>query len=180
MFRHKVHCWRRLRPVKQTVAAADELNLAYALRQRQIVKSRETDPITHKWQAVPKHEGELGFLRIAQASIVEIELPGRVLVRNQKPRRLEKKILQVIIFHRRLLVQLDDRCLFCDRDFRAGHFRHDVLAHFAPIVVRRRSRNRFARNGDLSCFRRLRLAGLSCDEKQSQRCEGNDPSIVAQ
>ncbi len=156
------------------------MNLAYALRQRQIVKSRETNPITHEWQAVPKHKGELGFLRIAQAPIVEIELPGRVLLRNQKSWRLDEKILLVIIFHWRLLVELDDRRFFCDRDFRSRYFRHDVLSHFAPIVVRRRSRNRFARNSDLSCFRSLRLAGLSCDEKQNQHCEGNDPSIVAQ
>src|SRR5262245_4263778 len=32
MFRYKVHYWRRFRPIEQTVAAADELNLAYALR----------------------------------------------------------------------------------------------------------------------------------------------------
>ena len=29
MFRHKVHCWRWLRPIQQAVTAADELNLAY-------------------------------------------------------------------------------------------------------------------------------------------------------
>ncbi len=57
---------RGLRPIKQAVASADKLNLAYALRQRQIVKSRETNPITHERQAVPKHEGKLGFLRITQ------------------------------------------------------------------------------------------------------------------
>ena len=66
MFRYKVHYWRWFGSIKQAVAAADELNLAYALRQRQIVKSRETNPITHERQAVPKHEGKLGFLRIAQ------------------------------------------------------------------------------------------------------------------
>src|ERR1700756_2695057 len=117
MFRHKVHCWRWLRAVKQAVTVADELNLAYRLRQRQIVKSRETNPITNEWQAVAEHQGEFRFLRIAKASIVEIELPGRVLVGNLKARRLEKKILQVIIFDRRLLVQLDHRRLFCNRDF---------------------------------------------------------------
>ena len=112
-----------------------------ALRQRQIIESRETNPITHEWQAVPKHQGELGFLRITQASIAEIELPRRMLVRNQETRRLEKSVLQVIIFQRRLLVQLDDRRFFRDRDFRARYFRHDVLPHLPPIVVRRRSRN---------------------------------------
>ena len=180
MFRNKVHRWRWFGAIQQAVTAADELNLAYRLRQRQIVKGREANPVTHEWQAVAKHQGELRFLGVAQASVVEIELAGRVLVGNLKARRLEKKILQVIIFDRRLLVQLDDGCLFCDRDFRSRYFRHDVLSHFAPIVMRRRSRNRFARNSDLSCFRRLRLAGLSCDEKQSQHCEGNHPSIVAQ
>src|SRR5262249_35304112 len=93
---------------KATVTAADELNLAYGLRQRQIVQSGEANPVTHQWQAIPKYEGELGFLRIAQASIVEIELAGRVLVGNLKARRLEKKILQVVIFDRRLLIQLDN------------------------------------------------------------------------
>ena len=93
MFRHKVYCWRWLRPVKQAAAAADELNLAYALRQRQIIQSRETDPVTHKGKAVPKHEGKLGFLRITQAPIAEIELARRMLVRNQETRRLGKKLL---------------------------------------------------------------------------------------
>ncbi len=59
MFGYKVHYWRWFRTVKQTVAAADGLNLAYALRQRQIVKSREANPITHEWQAVPKDQSEL-------------------------------------------------------------------------------------------------------------------------
>src|SRR5258707_6408005 len=115
MFCHKVHCWRWLGSIQQAATAADELNLAYAWRQRQIVEDRETDPVTHEWEAIPRHEGELGFLRIAQASIVEIELPGRVLIGNLKARRFEKKVLQVIIFHRWLLVQLDDGRLF--RDF---------------------------------------------------------------
>src|SRR5262249_46060220 len=84
MFCHKVHCWRWLGSIQQAVTAADELNLAYRLRQRQVVKSGETNPVTHQWQAVAEHQGELGFLRIAQASIVEIELPGRVLVSNLK------------------------------------------------------------------------------------------------
>ena len=171
MFRHKVHCWRWLGSIQQAATAADELNFAYRLRQRQIVKGRETNPVTHEWQAVAKHQGELGFLRIAQASIVEIELAGRVLVGNLKARGLEKKILQVIIFDRRLLVQLDNRRLFRDRDLRARNFRHDVLAHLPPIVVRCRTGNRFAgdsdprRFGRWRCWRRLALARVLRYEK---------------
>ena len=178
MFRHKVHCRRWFGSVKQAVTAADELNLAYGLRQRQIVQSGEANPVTHEWQAISKHEGELGFLRIAQASIVEIELAGRVLVGNLKARRLEKKILQVIIFDRRLLIELDNGRLLRDRDFRSRYFRHDVLPHLAPIVMGRRSRNRFSRDSDLSCFCSLSVAMLPGDEKQSQKCERNEPSIV--
>jgi hypothetical protein len=179
MFRHKVHCWRWLRAVKQAVTVADELNLAYRLRQRQIVKSRETNPITNEWQAVAEHQGEFRFLRIAQASIVEIELPGRVLVGNLKARRLEKKILQVIIFDRRLLVQLDHRRLFCNRDFCPRHFRHDLLTHLAPIIVRRGSRNRLTGDSDLSCFGRLSRTRLPCGEKQNQYCQDDQPRVIA-
>src|SRR5215468_9153587 len=179
MFCHKVHCWRWLGSIQQAVTAADELNLAYRLRQRQVVKSGETNPVTHQWQAVAEHQGELGFLRIAQASIVEIELPGRVLVSNLKARCLEKEILEVIIFDRRLLVQLDYRCLFCDGDFGSRYFRHDVLPHFTPIVVRRWTRNRFTSDGDLSRFCSLSVARLPSDEKQGQECESNEPSIFA-
>jgi hypothetical protein len=39
-------------------------------------------------------------------------LARRVLFRNQETRRLEKKTLQIIIFQRRLFVQLDDRRFF--------------------------------------------------------------------
>jgi hypothetical protein len=44
------------------------------LRQWQIVKSRKTNPITHEWQAVPKHKSELGFLGIAKSTVVEVKL----------------------------------------------------------------------------------------------------------
>ena len=131
-------------------------------------------------RAIPKHEGELGFLRIAQASIVEIELPGRVLVGYLKARRLEKKILQVIIFDRRLLVQLDDRRFFRDGDLGARNLRHDMLAHLPPIVVRCRSRNRFTGDCDLSCFCSLSVARLPSNEKQNRKCQSNEPSIVAE
>ena len=67
MFGYKVHYWRWFGSVKQTVATANELNLFYALRQRQIVKCRETNPTAHQGQTVTKHEGKLGFLWIAQA-----------------------------------------------------------------------------------------------------------------
>ena len=118
MFRHKIYYRCRLRPIKQTVTAADELNLAYALRQRKIVKSRKTNPITHERQAVPKHQSKLGFLWITQPPIAEIELPRRVLLRNQETRCLGEEFLLIVVLHRRLLVELDDGCLFCDRDFR--------------------------------------------------------------
>jgi hypothetical protein len=98
MFRHKVHCWRWLRPVEQAATAADELNLTDALRQRQIIKSRETDPVTHERKTIPKHQGKLGFLWITQAPIAEIELTWRMLLRDQETRRLEKSFLQVVYF----------------------------------------------------------------------------------
>jgi len=107
MSRHKVYRGRWLGSVKQTVPAADELNFAYGLRQREIVKSGETDPVTCERQAVPKYRGELGFLRITQAPITEIELAWRMLLRDQETRRLEKGALQVVILQRRLLVQLN-------------------------------------------------------------------------
>jgi len=169
MFGYKVHYWRWFGTVKQTVAAADELDLAYALGQRQIIKSRETNPITHERQAVPQHKGKFGFLWIAQAPIAEIELARCVLLRNQKPRRLGKKFLQVVIFHRRLLIELDDCRLFSDGDFRAGYFRHDVLAHLPEIVVRCWSCNRFACDCDPPCFCCLRITRLLRRETKQYR-----------
>jgi hypothetical protein len=51
-------------------------------------------------------------LDIWKAPIAKIELTRRVLFRNQETRRLKKKTLQIIIFQRRLFVQLDDRRFF--------------------------------------------------------------------
>ena len=83
-------------------------------------------PIPQRLKTKPQRK--LGFLGIAKPTIVKVELSRRVLLRHQEARRLEKKVLQIIVFDRRLLVQLDDCCLFCDRDFSPRYFRHDAAS----------------------------------------------------
>src|SRR6478609_1548452 len=152
IFCYKVHYWRRLRSVKQAAAAANELNFFYALRQRQVVKSRKPNPITHQRQTVPKDKGELGFLRVAQSSVAEIKLSWRVLLRNQKSRGFDEKILVVVIFYWRLLVELDHRRFFRDCDCRALYFRQEVLPHLSEIIVRCRRCYGLTRDDDSGCF----------------------------
>lgn len=62
----------------------------------------------------------------------------------------------------RLLIQLDDCCFFRDGDFRAGYFRHDVLAHLPEIVVRRRSCNGLTRDDNPGGFYSLGRAVFPC------------------
>ena len=113
---------------------------------------------------------------LPKSPVVEIKLSWRVLLRNQESWCLDEKLLLVIIFHWRLLIELDDRRLFCDRDFRSRTSGMMCCRIFAQIVVRRRSRNRFSRNSDLSCFRSLSVAiGRLPTQKQNQNCERQRP-----
>jgi len=86
-----------------------------------------------------------------------------VLLSNQKSRGFDEKLLFVVIFHWRLLVELDDRRFFCDGDFRARYFRHEVLAHLPEIVVRGWSCNGLSRDDDPGCFYSLGRAVVPCD-----------------
>ena len=117
MFGHEIHRRRGLGSVEQAVAAADELNLADALRHRLIIESRKTNPLGHQRQAVLENKGVFGFLRITKTAIAVIELSGILLLRNEKPGRLGEQFLLVVVLHRRLLVELDDGRLLRDGDF---------------------------------------------------------------
>ena len=86
-----------------------------------------------------------------------------MLLGNQKSWRFNEKILLVVIFYWRLLVELDYRRFFRDCDCRALYFRQDVLPHLSEIVVRCRSCNGLTCDDDSGRFYSLGRAVLPCD-----------------
>ncbi len=63
MFGHVINYRGGLGTIEQAAAATDELDFTYALRDRQIIESRKTDPIALKREAVLKKKGVFRFLR---------------------------------------------------------------------------------------------------------------------
>ena len=68
-----------------------------------------------------------------------------MLLGNQKSWRFNEKILLVVIFYWRLLVELDYRRFFSDCDFRALYLRQDVLPQLPEGVSVTRDERDLAR-----------------------------------
>src|SRR5436305_1423791 len=98
---------RGFRPIKEAASAADYLNLANTLRKWLVVERRKTDPLCHQRQPVLKEEGVFGFLRITQAAIAIVKLPRVLLLAYHQAGRFREKLLQVVVLHRRLLIELN-------------------------------------------------------------------------
>ena len=111
-----VHRRGGLGTVEQAAATTDLLDLGHTLRHGKIVKRRKTDPVAGQRNAVHQNGDEFRFLRIAQTAIAEIELTGRVLLGDKEAGRLGEELLEIVVRDGRLLVELDHRGLFCDRD----------------------------------------------------------------
>src|SRR3954470_17933221 len=79
---------RGLGSVEQAGATTDHLDLADGLWQRKIIERRKPDPIGHERNAVLQNQGVLGLLRIAEASVTNVEFARRLLLGDQHTRRV--------------------------------------------------------------------------------------------
>src|SRR5262249_50813575 len=76
---HKVNRRRGLGSVEKAASTPDFLDLAYTLRDGQIVERRKADPVTRQGQTIHERRDKFGLLRITKTAIAEIELAGCVL-----------------------------------------------------------------------------------------------------
>ena len=129
---------RGFRSVQQAGTAADQLDFRQALRQRHRVQGREADPVGFERDAVLQHQHVFRFLRIAEAAVAQVELGRRRLLRDHHARRACQQLLQVVVDHGGLRVEVRDRGLLGHGDPGAVDFRHLMLQFgldvLAPVV----------------------------------------------
>jgi hypothetical protein len=88
MFRDIVDCRGRLRSVEKAGTAANDLNLADALRERRVIQCRKPDPVSHDGNPILQYQDKFRFLWVPETAITDVKLAGRLLLSDEETRGL--------------------------------------------------------------------------------------------